>query len=314
MRIHELSEEIELDSVYLTKNSTAYVEDPVGEFNIDVSKFDSTRVDTVFRTRLSDALGQKLFDRAVTDTLTYYSDAEFRKFFNGFAFVSDEANDLVMGIHAESNTTFVRMYIHNANKNTFFDYELEGYDADGDDITRYYNQITLDKSGTPLQAVNSFYTPFQLDKSYSQSSTGVFTELDLKPYVDFLDTIGRLVVNKAEIIIPVEPFDDNLLPLSQLDIYMANDQHKFIEVYDANKDKILYGVAGQLTFVKDKDVNSGHYIGDMTQYFQQIANGNIEDYQVLLGQPSLYNSVINVHQTVFNKDQIYLNIYYSELQ
>ncbi|MCK5470381.1 MAG: DUF4270 family protein, partial [Cyclobacteriaceae bacterium] len=183
--VHELAEEIKIDSLYLTKNSTSYLEEPIGEFNIDISSFDTTRVDTVFTARLSDELGLRFLDKAKTDTLTYNNNVDFRKFFNGFALVSDEANGVVAGIHAESSSTFMRLYIHDSQDTTSFDYILQGLDTGGFNITRYYNNITLDKAGTPIEGIPDFHTDFQTNNglSYIQGSAGIFTKLNVGSYL-----------------------------------------------------------------------------------------------------------------------------------
>lgn len=314
--IHELTDEIKLDSLYLTKNSTPYSIDPVGTFSIDISSFDSTRIDTVFSARLSDELGLRLFNKAYTDTLTYSSNMEFRKFFNGFAFVGDEANDMVAGIYVESQFTYARMYIHNAKDTTSFSYIFQGWNSIGDDITRYYNNITLDKAGTPLEGINEFYKDFETENglTYIQGSSGIFTKLNLKPYLDFLDTVKNLVINRAELVIPVENYGDYLVPSPSLALYLMDQNNKFIETYDSATYKLIFETKGQIPYVREKNENKGAFVGDVTNYLQKIAGGTSSDTLLLLGPAELWNSVINVNQSVTLKDKIVLNIYYSSLQ
>lgn len=318
--VHELDEEIKIDSVYLTKNSTSYIEEQIGEFNIDISDFDNdtTRVDTVFTTRLSDELGLRLLDKAKTDPLTYDNNIEFRKFFNGIALVSDEGNGVVAGIHAENPSTFMRLYIHNSQDTTSFSFIMQGWDTVGANITRYYNNITLDKSGSPIEGIPDYYTDYQTSNgfSYIQASSGIFTKLNIGSYLNFLDTIDHLVINRAELIIPVENYNDYLEPSGSgaLDLYISDIDNKFVEGIDTIRNSITYATIGRILFSKDENENKGQFVGNVTDYIQSLTSGTSSDTLLLVGQTSLWNSVINVNQMVTLKDDIKLNIYYSVLK
>ncbi|MCK5102785.1 MAG: DUF4270 family protein, partial [Cyclobacteriaceae bacterium] len=314
--VHELAEEIKIDSLYLTKNSTSYLEEPIGEFNIDISSFDTTRVDTVFTARLSDELGLRFLDKAKTDTLTYNNNVDFRKFFNGIALVSDEANGVVAGIHAESLSTFMRLYIHDSQDTTSFDYILQGLDTGGFNITRYYNNITLDKAGTPIEGIPDFHTDFQTNNglSYIQGSAGIFTKLNVGSYLNFIDTIDHLVINKAELVIPVDPYNDFLSPSPALDLYVSDQNNMFVEQYDSVGMRITYATIGSISFIKDSNENKGQFVGDITNYIHNLTSGNSTDSLLLIGQTSLWNSVLTVNQVITPKDDIKIKVYYSTLQ
>jgi hypothetical protein len=314
--IHELSEEIVVDSLYLTKNSTPYIEEPVGEFNFNVSAFDSVRVDTAFTARMSDELGMRLLDRAKTDTLTYNNNVDFREFFKGFAFIPDDANEMVMGIYPESSASLMRMYVHDNADTTYFDFIFQGLDTAGTNITRYYNNITLDRSGTPLAGITDYHTDFETDNdlSYIQASAGVFTKVDLEPYINFLDTLNDFVINRAEIEIPVETYKNTMAPSSTLDLYLASEDNRFIVFTDSASTNFIYNTAGSLRYTKDQNENTGVFVGNVTEYIQDLASGEIDNSIVLLGQTNLWNGVISINQTVIAKDRITLKLYYSTLQ
>lgn len=314
--VHELEEEIILDSLYLTKNSTPYSIDPIGEFNIDISSFDSTRVDTVFTTRLADEFGKRFLDKAKTDTMTFENNVEFRKFFNGIALVSDNTNEVVVGIHAENSATFMRLYFHDSEDTTSFTFVLQGWDTEGFNITRYYNNIILDKSGTPIEGIVDFHTDFETDNglSYIHGSAGIFTKLNMGSYFNFLDTIDNLVINRAELVIPVESYNDHLVPPNPLDVYISDQDNKFIK-FDVSATDFVYVTANsRLVFTKDSIENNGLFVGEITDYIQGLSSGTITDSLLLIGQSSLWNSVINVNQFITTKDEISLRVYYSTLK
>lgn len=314
--VHELAEEIKIDSLYLTRNSTPYLENPLGEFNFDVSSFDTTRVDTVFSARLSDELGMRFLDEAKRDTMTFNNNNNFRNFFNGIALVSDESNEMVFGIHVENPSTFMRLYIHDTKDTTYFDLIPQGLDTTGQNITRYYNNISLDRSGTPLEGIPDYYMDYETDNdlTYIQASAGIFTKFNMGVYMDFLDTIENLVINRAELEIQVDPYNNHIVPSNPLDLYVSDLNNKLIEKTDTLTNKLTFSTVGRLEFTKDENENKGVFVGNVTNYIQELASGKTSDTLLMVGQGSLWNSVLSVNQTIIAKDKCSLKIYYSTLQ
>ncbi len=328
--IHQLEEDIKTDSLYLTKNSTPYSMDPIGEFNFDFSSFDTTRIDTLMKARISDELGIMLLDSAQSDTMNFYNNEELRKFFKGLAFVPEENSGLVTGIHAESQSTFMRLHIHNTTDTSFFDFIIPGYTQDtiystnsnGEEdtlyvtknFTRYYNSIELDKTGSPIAGIPGFYEDFETNDelSYIQGSSGVFTKLNFGDYNQFLDTVKNLVINRAELIIPVHSYSDYLEPSPALDLYLTDESNRFVE---SNVDSLrtVYATIGRVTYQETENENYGEYIGEITPYIQSLTSGISTDTLILIGQSGLFNSVLTVNQTVIEKDNILLKIYYSSI-
>jgi len=324
--VHELIEDIESEPLKLTRDSEPYSIEPVGELNFDISGIDTTRVDTVLTARISDELGQLLLDSAQSDTLNFYNNVNLREFFKGFSFVPEDMNNVVAGIHAESDSTFMRMYIHSAKDTSYFDFIIPGYTVDtiytetdtlynSVNITRYYNNITLDKSGSSLAGIPGYYEDFETDDdlSYIQGSTGVFTKLNFGDYYNFLDTAKNHVINRAELVIPVNTYTDFLDPSLSLALYVTDESNHFVES-EADSTKIVYETVGAVSYKELKNENRGEYVGEITTYIQDLSSGERTDSLILIGQGGLYNSVISINQTVIEKDQIYLKVYYSSIK
>lgn len=323
--VHELSEELDLDRLYYTKDSTEYLPEPVGEISFDISSFDSVYVDTVLSTRLSDELGMRLFEKAETDTLAYNDNLRFREFFKGFAFVPDNSNDMLAGVVAENRSTYMRIHFHNSSDTSSFDYVIPGYDYDtvftnndtlfsATNITRYYNGISLDKSGTPINGIPGFYTDFETDNnlSYIQASSGIFTKLNFGKYFQFLDTANELVINRAELLIPTAEYQDHLPPSPGLSLYVTDETNRLVEV-DIDSLNTTYASVGVLSYNESSGENKGEYLGDLTPYIQELTSGNSTDTLILIGQPGLQNSILSTNQTVIDKQRILLKVYYSSL-
>ena len=316
LAIHELADSLKLDTLYLTRNTSPYLEDPVGEFVYDFSLLDTVWIDTVLTTKLSDELGMRFLQQAKDDASTFLNNREFRKFFSGFAFVSDESNNMITGIVAESRQTYLRMHVHNAEDTASLDFIFQDLDTIDLNSTKYYNNITLDRSGTPLAGITEFYTDFETDNNltYVQASAGIYTKISLQPYLDFIDTIEHLVINRAEIEIPVQSFEKSSPPSTAFDMYVVDEDNRFVESFVPNRPHPIFVSAGRLSFSRSSDANEGNYVGTPTQYIQDITSGDSQDIFLMLGQPNMWNSVITVDQSILLKDKIILKVYYSALQ
>jgi hypothetical protein len=314
--VHELKDTLLIDSLYLTRSSQDYFDDPLGVFDIDLTNFDSTRVDTVFSTRLSDELGQRFMDDVQADTLPFSSNPEFRKYFNGFALVPAESNDVIVGIHAESNATFVRMYFHSAIDTTFLDFIFDNaFTSDGDLLNKYFNRITLDKSGAPTQIITDYYTEYETGDAYSyiNGSSGIFTKLDFSPFYNLLDTVEFLIINRAELVTEVKAWQNNMPPSASLDLYATDQSNRFIANTDSVTMQLTYRTLGGVSLDLDSGDN-GIYAGNITGFIQGLSDGSVEYSSALVGQGGLWNSVLSVNQTVIEKDKIFLKVYYSSLK
>ena len=316
--IHELTDSLELDKLYLTKNSTAYSNESIGEFVFDFSAFDTLRVDTLLKTRISDEIGLRFLLEAEENDTTFSNNNLFRQFFYGFAFVGGGSNEMVTGMVPESRSSYMRMHFHNSTDTLYKDFMFFDRDTIPGNTTKYYNNITLDRTGSPIEGITEYYTEFQTgnELSYIQASAGVFTKISLQPYLDFIDTIDYMVINRAEIEIPTEAYGKNTIPSSSLHMYAVDQDNRFIEEYFPTRSTPLYKTMGSISFVKNEDENSGTYINTLTDYVQLLTDGTEEELhtELLLGQINLWNSVQSVNQTVLRKEGLTLKVYYSTIQ
>ena len=103
-------------------------------------------------------------------------------------------------------------------------------------------------------------------------------------------------------------------PTGSLDLYFTDQENRFIEFYDSAGLRTYYATLSRLSFVKDDNENKGKYIGDLTDYIQDLSSGIRTDSLFLIGQSTLWNSIISVNQSIISKDKVSLNIYYSTIQ
>ena len=316
--VHELSEDLLTDTVYLTKNSTAYFTDTVGTFSINLSDYDSSGIDSVYSARLSDELGMKWADKMASDSTVFQDNMKFREFFKGLALVSDPANDVILGsfIKTTGQTTFLRLHYHTLSDTSYYDFIIPAYDTAGINITRFYNNIKLDRTGTPLEGIPDYYVDYepQSDFAYFHPAGGIMTKLNLGPFNNFRDTISHMVINRAELLIPVEDYEDFLLPLQTIEIYAVDENNKFVEVYDTLNQSTRYLSIGRFNFGEDSLGNDKQYLGDVTNLVQSISGGYNTDTLFYVGFPSMWYSIAAVNQFKARKEDIRLRVYYSSLK
>ena len=77
---------------------------------------------------------------------------------------------------------------------------------------------------------------------------------------------------------------------------------------------ISYAAIGRMTFTKDESENKGQFVGNVTNYIQNLTSGAMTDTLLLIGQINLSKSILSVDQLIADKDQIELKVYYSALQ
>ncbi|MCK5369266.1 MAG: hypothetical protein KAQ62_11965, partial [Cyclobacteriaceae bacterium] len=105
-----------------------------------------------------------------------------------------------------------------------------------------------------------------------------------------------------------------LSPSPALDLYVSDQNNMFVEQYDSVGMRITYATIGSISFIKDSNENKGQFVGDITNYIHNLTSGNSTDSLLLIGQTSLWNSVLTVNQVITPKDDIKIKVYYSTLQ
>jgi hypothetical protein len=77
--------------------------------------------------------------------------------------------------------------------------------------------------------------------------------------------------------------------------------------------QVTYRTLGGVGLDVDSEDN-GIYAGNVTSFIQGLSDGSVEYSSALVGQGGLWNSVLSVNQTVIEKEEILLKVYYSSLK
>lgn len=306
--------------------------------------------DTIlFKGKLSDAIGMKLFNLALTeiDTLLFTYD-DFLYAMKGLAFIPSQSN-LVMGINSTSLSQ-VTLHYHT---------------ADEDSLTRLYrmganygslafNNITTSRTGD-LAAITQTYEGYAPASGlrYLQNGTPVITKLDISEFYSFItgsadginDSITNMEINTAEISCSIESPPDGMPPPSQLVVGLMNSDDHYMDLRN-NVDStflsgfyVLTGAALEKNVIPyfyyyyplndlsrdwvtlDYDSESNKYIGYATLFFQNLfakketdrKNGveNPNQIQYLGLTPITPPTARTVNRAVINANSIKLKVTYT---
>lgn len=322
-RVHRVLEEITQLSNKTNFSSTMYDPISIGEtsFKLRPEKYDTLELSETDTLRIK--LDELYFDE-VKDALTVSGsttlDISTDSGFHGFAIVSNDADKMV-GISGVSAATKLTIHYHTVdgavNKDTLtYDYSF---------AQRGYNRITSDRSGTAIadlkdENTNEPFTPSN-GMRYVQSGTGITTELDLQPYLDFFNDKDHIAINSVEFSFGNLESTTDFAPPIGLSLFNTdeNSQRDPLEASGAIFASVQSDATGQLyiPFVKQED-NFGIYSGLSTQYFQFLYNNKIDRSTAIIRSAVVSNGeVVNsragytVDRFVINQDSIKLKVFYT---
>ncbi|MEM8966680.1 MAG: DUF4270 family protein [Bacteroidota bacterium] len=173
----------------------------LGELNFTPNPKADSIADTL-RVRLDNALGQELLDLAKADADALKSDSAFREFFPGIVIAPFAGNEAITGF--DPAQLQLSLYFSTSTETESSAYTF--------DVGATFNNISVDRSGTPLAGVT--VTDQQLVAAdsgfYLQAGTGLVPTLSLKPILDFIDTVeenteARLRINRVELYLGTTP-------------------------------------------------------------------------------------------------------------
>lgn len=237
------------------------------------------------------------------DTLLY----EISEHMFGLALVPELAES-VIGFDILSTVSNLRVYYHSSSSSTtvspHYDFTLN--------TTPTFNQIESDRAGTPLEGLTTFNSGEELDGTrYIQGASGIYTQVDLAPFLAFTKSVDNILINSAEIAIDQLEDFDNLTPPASSGLLHANDDYKFDQLVSG---EVTYDYAfndnfSQFEMLLVADENENYAIGGFpTLYFQSLYDNGVEDANLVI-VPNEFSS--SLHRTSFDKDNLKLRVYYT---
>ncbi len=351
--VYELTESLKFDSIaYYFNRSKADVGALLGSTSVTVSgedfadylKDDGLKDTSIYvNVRLENTdFNNRLWENAlkyrdisdVDSSLVTYN--EFVEQFKGVAIIPNAGGDKVISFTPTAST--IRLHYHDPSEDSLaLVYSLGSFVS--------YSHIEADRAATGLSDITSFRTAYEPanDLRHVQAGTGISTQLDLQPFLDFLDADSNenLIINEAQLVITgveTQTYD----PLTSFTIRMAenNAPIRFAPAtdnagYKADsaefvKQRSLYNYylgasEGMYTMTRtastssadpvylveeDKDDNS--FIGYPTFYLQQLHKDNGKKrFRYYTLYPYSHPVGKSLNGISFNKNNIKLRIYYT---
>ena len=283
-QVRQVAQKLELDdNGYLYNNSSFQLYDlPLGETRF----YPHPKSTKDFLIRLSDQLGNTLFNKIIDKDDTVQYSTYFKEYFKGLALVSAQnQNTAVVGFAKDSIS--VRVYYHpelnpdDKKEKFYFSFPI---DASGVS----YNRIKYNPEGSHLEAIdqnkNELSSSQTDNQTMVQSGSGIYTKIRI-PGAHFLKGYGKNVVfigAKIRLTPVKESYSDsNPLPDS-LSVYVADRKNRIISQLsnsngNINAYKVIPAGFDQLPY----------YEADISPFFtSEMASSGITNQSLFFGSVS----------------------------
>lgn len=315
INVRQLNDTLFNNVFYLSKfppisdeNSTLY-----GQGNFTVNP----EVDSLLKINL-DVFGEKTLEFLRASSVGSISSDSIVNQLKGIALVPGQNNSALLGFdptHADS-----KLSVHYKIK------QVENVQQDSTILDSLsiqfnfasavrFNSITTDRSGSTMDIAKTSFGSFDANDGnvYLQSATGIYPRIDLKPFKDFLDEKGSVLVNRCDIEIPLNPDNipaDHISNVENLRFYFikegGNITNSSNSVVLSNVSYLSSTSSGTPAIAPINDEETA-YETEIT-IFTQLINSNSIDVDQLLLVPA---DITSMNQGIFDKSGIKLKIYYT---
>jgi hypothetical protein len=251
VKVYELDQVLSKDSIYFASSSVSILPDPVGE----KINFTPVLTDTSLRIPLSIALGQKIvniFKGGVTGNSEFVGQFKGLHLRPEFTPVAGQGGLTMYDLL--SDFTQLTLYYYNTDDGQFYTYSLNVPRS-----AERFNTYNINNTGYPVgAAIDNPQASAQ--RVFVQSIGGIGVEVKIPDFFSRLGE-GNTVINKANLIVPVEGGFGAFVPPAQLYIYGIDSsgiRRRLPEFFDQ---QFLYKGA-------QFSPQQGAYIFDVTSYIQ----------------------------------------------
>lgn len=279
---------------------------------------------------ISASLGNQMFDAIKNDEL---SNAQVSELLKGFRLEAEGDLNNLMGLNIESGESYFELVFTDEDTVSSVTFNLTGASFTHIDY-QPGSLIPSDYSG------NKSFDLTNPEKIYFNNFLGIFPRFDFQQYLNFIDTVDFMLINRAELVIQDETLEaENTItvqqsPPSLLVPYILNEESSILKISEdfwaiqANFNS-SGGIANQqiassptnLTYVAD----DRRIVADVSFFLQEIYDTPIfwdANYDVMLtGQFIRRNptpfldtpiiSVSNFNSLLVDKGDVKLKVYYT---
>jgi hypothetical protein len=343
---------------YYYNSTIAYDPQPLGTATVHVN-YDSlikqyalsatpNLQDTLLmRGKLSDEFGRRLFNLAINDPGSAYSDqSEFVKRIKGLA-ITSTASSGIIGVNALTNFSRVIMHYHTITNGVVADTLQQSFTFGATTYDPNFTNYTVNRSATQFSSLFPYQDQALLSGLRGvQSASPLITKVDLSNFYAFTDTAGAIVVNSAEFVIDNIESPSDPTPLhTQLKLRVIHSSNQFqnVRVKSDSVEMAPYFAKGTGTITPglyyyvradykndprtnqpavaplDYIADDHRFSGFMTLFFQDLVKYksinnvvNATRINSLAIWPSSPGESSGVNRTKFNAENIKLRIFYTK--
>jgi len=268
-KVYEISESFSIDSTYYSNRMLQYSRELGSAYLVPRVK-DSIKVDTLkYPPHLRIKLDKNFFQGFLDDTTFYSASTDFQKFFKGIYVTSSSGSPVGQGailsmnlVHTYSRLT---LFYHNSKDTTSYHFGISNSGCAR--FTHFQHDYSYSAEITSqLNTASSI----PKEKVFVQPMAGLRAKIKM-PYLKDLFNNGKIVINKAELILPVDPLsfsgaDSIFSPCPQLALTIADSAKGPVFMPDYYEGPKYFG-GEYISSAKE-------YRFNIARYVQQILNGS----------------------------------------
>jgi len=328
LKVFRLKESLIDFQPYFNSTELEVYDEPIGESSFIyplelVDGGEGIDFDTIFSMRLSDVLGQEIFDKAKDENdTTFKTIPTWLDWFKGISLVAGQQYTTVTGFDQTSDGANMVLYYHI-------------FDTDGNPVVASYpftiknsvhfNNISYDRTGTPLEGVSGFYKEYTAsdDFFYIQSGTGLVAKIDLTPFVDYADSVGPMLINLGRLTLgKVEPYSEYLPPPATLLYYYTDstnrwqlDENSIPKTIQTDNPRfdgagVQFALNAAFRIDEDDEELNESYADGVSNTLQAMADGRVTSKYVL-GYATPPINASSVDRVRIDPQNIKLEVYYT---
>jgi hypothetical protein len=306
--IHQLTQKVKpkTDEVNFYNNSTlaynttsigtkTFYPRPIGKDSINV------QIDATF--------GKNLFNKLNNNEIT--SSDEFNDYFKGITIKSTSNSANVIGFNT---STILRLYYKQTNLNSEKNTLTKDFAIN--DITKQFNTITLDKTGTIIQNLpdskNKLLSGLTSNRSFIQSGTGLACRVDF-PFLNQIKYISEkgIIVDAQLVIKPIKNSASTLYPIKDsLKVYECDNLNRISDVLRYSSGNQIYGLLNNTP--DEFNENIGYQINLSSFLSKEITKTSGSKSSLILTLPNINRGVdrIVLGDQKNPENKLKLKIYY----
>jgi len=315
-KLYTLADTLFNNVFYLSNNSTPRNDEVVGEVNDYVYDSEKNQI----QINLTSEFVLQVLGQLENNASTVINSNRFQLELKGLAIESLTSNSGMFGFDSFSENSKLGIYYRVNNEteedtvSTKFEFFLSNSSA--------YNKISSNRAGTTLNINTTDEKVIKTidtgdDNLYLQPMTGIHPRIDLQPYLDFLNSVDNLILNRVDIELSIT--DDNssfkyLERPEDLRYFFYDDgrninvngllTNAFVNTLIMTNTSYLSRATEPLRAVINAD---DVYSADATLFSQFIASGNIDTRQLIL----IPSNITSMNRVVFDAKAVKMKIFYT---